>query len=97
MEARRSFADVVRGKLWSGLRVKGSIRCLGMEFTHIGVQGDGNCFYRCLSVWLYGSEGGYNKVRRDVVSYAVTVCKCVKCQQCKKGLIIVLSLAERLQ
>ncbi|CAG2190284.1 CFT1 [Mytilus edulis] len=33
------------------------------------VRGDGNCFYRCISLFLYGIENHHNKIRQATVKY----------------------------
>ena len=33
------------------------------------VKGDGNCFYRCLSKYLYGEETKHIQIRNNVVNY----------------------------
>ena len=37
--------------------------------TEACVTGDGNCFYRCLSVYLYGDETKHERVRKDIVNF----------------------------
>ena len=33
------------------------------------VLADGNCFYRCISKWLYGNEDRHLKIRKKIVSH----------------------------
>ena len=35
----------------------------------IKVQGDGNCFYRCLGYHFYGDENKHADIRREVVGF----------------------------
>ena len=68
MNARRSYAQIARGEPVQ-VTARKTVRSLGLEFAHIPVRGDGNCFFRSISVWLYGSENGYERVRRDIIQY----------------------------
>ena len=34
----------------------------------VQVKGDGNCFFRCISMYLFGTEGFHNAIRREVVN-----------------------------
>lgn len=37
------------------------------SFTDIG--GDGNCFFRCLSLYWYGDQKYFGDIRKEVVKY----------------------------
>ena len=39
------------------------------ELNIINIKGDGNCFYRCISKWKYGSEEEHGMVRREIVDF----------------------------
>ncbi|CAG2204322.1 unnamed protein product [Mytilus edulis] len=39
------------------------------DFIKMKVRGDGNCFYRCISLFLYGIENHHNKIRQATVKY----------------------------
>lgn len=33
------------------------------------IVGDGNCFYRAISLYLYGDQVDYRQVRREIIQY----------------------------
>jgi hypothetical protein len=35
----------------------------------INVKGDGNCFFRCVSVYMFGTEKLHQHIRRTIVSF----------------------------
>ena len=39
----------------------------GLE--RIKVSGDGNCFYRCISIWKYGNEHKHADIRNEIISH----------------------------
>lgn len=39
------------------------IRQIGKPDVRLDVEGDGNCFYRCVSLWLTGSEDAHLRLR----------------------------------
>ena len=36
---------------------------------NINVKGDGNCFFRCISLKVHGTEENYSKVRQQIVEF----------------------------
>ena len=74
---RRSFADVARGNLSSpclsekSSQINGIVRCLGHNFIRYATRGDGNCFFRGVSDWVYNTMNDYMRVRKEVVQYVV--------------------------
>lgn len=34
------------------------------------IDGDGNCLFRALSMWIYGSQEGHNQLRKTILAYA---------------------------
>ena len=38
-------------------------------FNEVDIDGDGNCFYRCISYHLFGIQEFYNTVRQTVYQY----------------------------
>ncbi|KAK3089910.1 hypothetical protein FSP39_007586 [Pinctada imbricata] len=51
---------------------KGKINRLLCKDTVVGernVKGDGNCFYRCMSVAIYGTEDLHSEVRQEICDY----------------------------
>ena len=65
--AKRSFADVVAnlpGQI-------GMIECDGIQFTRLKIDGDGNCYFRCLAVWILDDVELHSQLRQMVVEYAL--------------------------
>ncbi len=48
---------------------KQNVGVMGSSYKRIRVRGDGNCFYRCISVQLYGTEERHLDVRNSVVDH----------------------------
>ena len=42
------------------------------------VLADGNCFYRCISKWLYGNEDEHLEVRKKIVSHMRAYAECYR-------------------
>ena len=46
-----------------------STQCDNKVFKEYRVKGDGNCFYLCLSKYLYGEETKHTQIRNNIVNY----------------------------
>jgi hypothetical protein len=68
-EATTIDADTIR-KRNAELEVR--LKAAGLH--PIDVCGDGNCFFRALSVCLTGSENGHQKLRKDIVQHMAHEC-----------------------
>ena len=66
---KKSFADAVR---CSGLIRPNIITCLGLEFKHRRIEGDGNCLYHAIAFWVYDNESLHDRVRNEIVTYAMS-------------------------
>lgn len=53
--------------------VKAHAKLLTVPKDLIAVRGDGNCWYRCISVWITGSEDHHEQVRSDLYEVFVTI------------------------
>ena len=60
----RTFADAVRCR---DLIRPDTIDCLGLQFNHRRIGGDGNCLFRSIAFWVYDDEECHNRVRNEVV------------------------------
>ncbi len=58
---KQSFAEVVQGSR--------TIEQNGRRYDRIRIVGDGNCFFRSIALWIFGSEAFHTVVRRDTVEY----------------------------
>lgn len=38
-------------------------------FTDSEIVGDGNCFYRCISVYFFGHQNEHSKIRQNINRY----------------------------
>ena len=65
---RRSYSEAVRGDL---LELRGLISNNGLQFKHYAINGDGNCYFRSVAVWMYGGECYHARVRKEIVEYVV--------------------------
>ena len=66
----QNFKEVKRKKIREIRRLTGKHnRRTDTRFWTVKVKGDGNCFYRCVSLWQYNHEGNHNKVRQCVVEH----------------------------
>ena len=62
----------VKDKKFKGLKRRKSkteSSAQNTEMNVIKVKGDGNCFYRCISKWKYGSEEKHGMMRREIVDF----------------------------
>ena len=39
------------------------------QFKEVSVKSDGNCFYRCLSMYFYNDESLHERIRNEIVEY----------------------------
>lgn len=39
------------------------------NFNQINIKADGNCFYRCLSMYFTRNEESYNKIRLEICNF----------------------------
>ena len=56
----------VKDKKWQKL-----LGCDNTRFREVTVKPDGNCFYRCLSIYLYKDENHHEQVRNEIVEYMI--------------------------
>ena len=63
----KTFADAVR---CNALIRPNTIKCLGLEFKHRRIEGDGNCLYHAIAFWVYDNENLHDRVRNEIVTYA---------------------------
>ena len=57
-----------KNKKFDGLK-RGINKYATPDMNVIKVKGDGNCFYRCISKWKYGSEERHGMIRREIVDF----------------------------
>ncbi len=39
------------------------------DYVTVPVKSDGNCFYRCVSMWLYGTEDEHTTIRTEITTF----------------------------
>ena len=63
-ERERTRLQEVKDRKWQKIESKSS-----KAFTEFPVDGDGNCFYRCLAVFRFGTQDAHDKIRKDICEY----------------------------
>lgn len=48
------------------------------KFLRKNVNGDGNCLFRCFSVYLFGNESSHLGIRKDIVNHVCSIWESVK-------------------